>query len=189
MKSEDPPSTQVAIPHLQGGMECSWVPKQDQVLPPELEEVPQITVPLSIVNPHHWNIVNDPIFPSCIATFWARHEAALALGTAALSGGASSRGGSSTPLQELPSASWPLLPPTPPLEWQEVNRRVTEFVDQVHDLQLQLLQEIGFVREIDQALSKSLMVEFLQLKVIIGDDLSGPFKPDRPTWRLPQISS
>ena len=56
---------------------------------------------------------------------------------------------------------------------------MTEVVDQVHDLQLQLLQEIGFVREIDQALSKSLMVGFLRLKVIIGDDLSGALR----TWQ------
>ena len=179
MKSEDPPATQVAVPPLQGRMKCSWIPKQDQVLPPELEEVPQITIPLSVADPHHWNIVNDPIFPSCIATFWARHEAALASGTAASSGGVSSRGGDSTPLQELPSASWPLPPPTPPLAWQEVDERMTEVVDQVHDLQLQLLQEIGFVWEIDQALSKSLMVEFLRLKVIIGDDLSGALR----TWQ------
>ena len=182
MKSEDPPSTQVAIPRLQGGTECSWVPKQDQVLPPELEEAPWITVPLSVADPRYWNIMNDPIFPSCIATFRARHEAVLASGTATIGGGASSRGGGSTPLQELPSASWPLPPPTPPpppLEWQEVDQRVTEVVDQVHDLQLQLLQEIGFVREIDQALSKSLMVEFLRLKVIIGDDLSGALR----TWQ------
>ena len=52
-------------------------------------------------------------------------------------------------------------------------------MDQVHDLHLQLLQEIGFVREIDQALSKSLMVEFLHLKIIIGDDLSGALQ----TWQ------
>ena len=71
-------------------------------------------MPLSIADTHHWNIVNDPIFPSCIATFRVRHEAALASGTVALSGGASSRGGGSTPLQELPSANWPLPPPTPP---------------------------------------------------------------------------
>ena len=149
------------------------------MLPPELEEAPQITVPLSIADPHHWNIVNDPIFPSCLATFRVRHEASLASGTAASSGGASSRGGGSTPLQELPSASWPQPPPTPPLEWQEVDKRVTEVMDQVHDFHLQLLQEIGFVQEIDQALSKSLMVEFLRLKVIIGDDLSGALQ----TWQ------
>ena len=143
------------------------------MLPPELEEAPQITVPLSVADPHHWNIVNDPIFPNCLAAFKVRHEASLASGAAASTGGASSRGGSSTPIQELPSVTWPQPPPTPPLEWQEVDTRVTEVMDQVHDLHLQLLQEMGFVREIDQALSKSLMVEFLRLKIIIKDDLSG----------------
>ena len=135
------------------------------MLPPELEEVPQI--------------VNDPIFPNCLATFRARHEASLASGTAASTGGASSRGGGSTPLKELPSATWPQHPPTLPLEWHEVDKRVTEVMDQVHDFHLQLLQEIGFVREIDQALSKSLMVEFLRLKIIIGDDLSRALR----TWQ------
>ena len=173
MKSGDPPSTQVAIPRLQSKTECSWISKQEQVLPPELEEAPQITVPLSIADPHHWNIVNDPIFPNCLATFRVRHEASLASGTAASTGGASSRGGGSTPLQEFPSVTWPQHPPTPPLEWHEVDKRVTEVMDQVHDFHLQLLQEIGFVCEIDQALSKSLMVEFFRLKIIIGDDLSG----------------
>ena len=178
IKGGDPPSAQVAIPHLQGKTECSWISRQEQVLPPELEEAPQITVPLSVADPHHWNIVNDPIFPNCLATFKARHEASLASGAAASTGGVSSWGGSSTPIQELPSATWPQPPPTPPLEWQEVDTRVTEVMDQVHDLHLQLLQEMGFVREIDQALSKSLMVEFLRLKIIIGDDLSRALR----TW-------
>ena len=52
-------------------------------------------------------------------------------------------------------------------------------MDQVHDFHLQLLQEIGFVCEIDQALSKSLMVEFLRHKIIISDDLSGALR----TWQ------
>ena len=140
-------------------MECSWVPRQEQVVPPKLEEVPQITVPLSTADPYHWNIVNDPIFPSCLATFKARHEASLASGAAASTGGASSRRGSSTP--ELPLVARPQPPPIPPLEWWEVDTRVTEVMDQVLDLHLQLLQEMGFVREINQALAKSLMVEFL----------------------------
>ena len=37
----------------------------------------------------------------------------------------------------------------------------------------------GFIQEIDQALSKSLTVEFLRLKAIIGDDLSGTLQ----TWQ------
>ena len=149
------------------------------MLPPELEEAPQITVPLSAADPYHWNIVNDPIFPNCLDTFKARHEALLASGAAISTGGASSQGGSSTPTQELPFATWPQPPPTPTLGWQEVDTRVTEVMDQVHDLHLQLLQEMGFIQEIDQALSKSLMVEFLRLKVIVGDDLSGTLR----TWQ------
>ena len=45
-------------------------------------------------------------------------------------------------------------------------------MDQVHNLHLQTVQEMGFIWEIDQAFSKSLMVEFLRLKVITRDDLS-----------------
>ena len=81
--------------------------------------------------------------------------------------------------QELPLATWPQPPPTPTLEWQEVDARVAEVMDQVHNLHLQLMQEMGFIQEIDQALSKSLMVEFLRLKVIIRDDLSGTLR----TWK------
>ena len=134
---------------------------------------------LSMADPNHWNIVNDPIFPSCLDAFKVRHEASLASEAATSSGGASSQGESSTPTQELPLATWPLPPPTPTLEWQEVDAKVAEVMDQVHNLHLQLMQEMGFIREIDQALSKSLMVEFLRLKAIIGDDLSGTLQ----TWQ------
>ena len=170
---------QVAFPHLQGKTVCCWTPRQKQVLPPELEEAPRITVALSAANLNHWNIVNDPIFPSCLDIFKMRHEASLASEAATSNGGASSRGESSTPTQELPLATWPLPPPTPTLEWQEVNAKVAEVMAQVHNLHLQLVQEMGFIREVDQALSKSVMVEFLRLKAIIRDDLSGTLR----TWQ------
>ena len=172
LKDADPLSAQVAFPRLQGKKECSWIPRQEQVLPPKLEEVPQITVPLSVADPHHWNIVNDPIFPNCLDAFKVRHEASLASGAATSIGGASSQGDSSTPTQEFPLMAWPQPPPTPTLEWQEVEARVTEVMDQVHDLHLQTVQEMGFIREIDQAFAKSLMVEFFRLRAITGDDLS-----------------
>ena len=142
------------------------------MLPPELEEVPQITVALSTADPHHWNIVSDPIFPSCLDAFKARHKASLAYEAATLTGGASSQGENSTPTQELPLATWSQPSPTPTLGWQEVEARVAEVMDQVRDLHLQTVQKMGFIREIDQAFSKSLMVEFLRLKVITRDELS-----------------
>ena len=137
-----PPIKQVAIPCLQGKTVCCWTSRQKQVLPPELEEAPQISVSLSAADANHWNIVNDPIYPSCLDVFKMKHEASLASEAATSTGGASSRGESSTPTQELPLATWPQPPPTPTLEWQEVEARVAEVMDQVHDLHLQMVQEI-----------------------------------------------
>ena len=167
-----PPIRQVAIPRLQGKTVCCWTPRQKQVLSPELDGVPQLTVALSTANTNHWNIVNDPIFPSCLDVFKVRHEVSLASEAATSTEGASSRGESSTPPQELPLVTWLQPPPTPTLEWWEVDARLAEVMDQVHNLHLQTVQEMGFIQEIDQAFSKSLMVEFLRLKVITGDDLS-----------------
>ena len=170
---------QVALPRLQGETVCHWAPRQKQVLMPKLEEAPQLKVALSAANASHWNIVNDPIFPSCLDTFKARHEASLASEAATLTRRSSSRGESSTPPQELPLATWPQPPPTLTLDWREVDKRVAEVMGQVHNLHLETVQEMGFVREVDQALSKSLMVEFLRLKVIAGDDLSATLR----TWQ------
>ena len=170
---------QVALPRHQGNTACHWAPKQKQVLTPELEEAPQLTVALSTADTNHWNIVNDPIFPSCLDAFKARHEASLASGAAKLTRRSSSQEESSTPTQELPLTTWPQPPPTPTLEWQEVDEKVAEVMDQVHNLHLKMVQEMGFIREIDQALSKSLMVEFLRLKLITGDDLSTTLR----TWQ------
>ena len=170
---------EVALPHLQGKTVCHWAPNQKQVLTPELEEAPQLTVAPSTADANHWNIVNDPIFPSCLDAFKARHEASLASGAAKLTRRSSSQGESSTPTQELPLATWPQPPPTPTLEWQEVDEKVAEVMDQVHNLHLETVQEMDFIREIDQALSKSLMVEFLRLKLITGDNLSTTLR----TWQ------
>ena len=171
-----PPVGQVALPRLQGKTVFHWAPRQKQVLTPELEEAPQLTVALSTSNANHWNIVNDPIFPSCLDAFKARHEASLASEAATLTRRSSSRGESSTPTQELPLATWPQPPPTPTLEWCEVDDKVAKVMDQVHNLHLKTVQEMGFVWEIDQALSKSLMVEFLRLRVITGDDMSATLR-------------
>ena len=167
-----PPIGQVALPHLQGKTVSHWAPTQKQVLTPELKEAPQLMVALSAADTSHWNIVNDPIFPSCLDEFKARHEASQASGAAKLTRRPSSHRESSTPTHELPLAAWPQPPSTPTLEWREVDEKVAEVMDQVHNLHLETVQEMGFIRAIDQALAKSVMVEFLRLKLITGDNPS-----------------
>ena len=167
----DPPVSQVAISHLQGSTSFHWTPMQEQVLPPELEEASQVAVALAMADPNHWNVLNDPIYPGCLELFKARHEASMASEAATSAGAVGSQGENFTSTQELPPAIWPTQPPMPPLTLLDIDVRVTEVMDQVHDLNLQWMQEMGFIWEINQALSKSLMVEFLHLKVLMGEDL------------------
>ena len=129
-------------------------------------------VVLAAADANHWNIGNDPILPSCLDKFKARHEASQASGAAKLTRRPSSHGESSTPTHELPSPAWPQPPSTPSLGWWGVDEKVTEVMDQLHNLHLKTVQEMGFIWVVDQALAKSLMVEFLRLKLITGDDLN-----------------
>ena len=167
-----PLAGQVAFPHLQGKTLSHWAPTQRQVMTPELEEMPQLSVALSAADVNHWNIGNDPIFPSCLDKFRARHKASQASGATKLSRRHSIHGESSTPTHELPFPAWPQPPSTPTLGWHEVDEKVTEVMDQLHNLHLKTVQEMDFIWAVDQALAKSIMVEFLRLKLITGDNLS-----------------
>ena len=164
---EDPPVSQVAIPRLQGSTLFHWAPIQDQVLPPEMEGAPLVSAALAKANPGHWNIQNDPIYPACLELFKARHEASMASKAAPLT-----REGveNFTHVPELfPTTTQPT---TPPLTVQDIDVRVAEVMDRVHDLNLWWIQEMGFIQEIDHTLSKSLVVEFLHLQILMGEDLS-----------------
>ena len=63
-------------------------------------------------------------------------------------------------------------PPTPTLGALEVRGLIHDTLDQVYALHLKTLQEMGFIQEVDRALAKSIMAEFLRLQLIVGDDLN-----------------
>ena len=162
----------VALPHLQGKTLSHWAPAQRQVITPELKEMPQLTVALAAADSNHWNIRNDPAFPSCLAKFRARHEASWASGATKLTRRHGNHGEGSASTHELPFPAMPQPSPPPSLGWHEVDDNVTEVMDQLHNLHLATVQEMGFIREIDQAMAKSIMVEFLRLRLIAMDDLN-----------------
>ena len=175
----DPPVSQVVIPRLQGSTSFHWTPMQEQVLPPELDEAPQVAAALAAADPNHWNVLNDPIYPGCLELFKARHEASMASEVATSAGAVGNRGENFTSTQELSPMTRPTQPPTPPLTLQDIDVQVTKVMDGVRNLNLQWIQEMGFIWEINQALSISLMVEFLCLNVLMGEDLGETLQ----TWQ------
>ena len=80
--------------------------------------------------------------------------------------------GSPTCVMTPPSttSSQPLFTPT--LGAHEIRGIVCDTLDRVYALRLETLQEMGFIRDVDRALAKSIMVEFLRLQLIVGDGLN-----------------
>ena len=81
-------------------------------------------------------------------------------------------GGSPTLAMTPPSATSSKPPPTPALGDHEVMELVRDTLDQVYALCLETLQEMDFIWEVDRALAKSIMSEFIRLQLIVGDDLN-----------------
>ena len=104
--------------------------------------------------------------------FRRRHESSQDPQANKSAEGSGTGGGSptsvTTPLST--TSSQPLL--TPALQSHEIREIVCETLDQVYALRLEALQEMGFIREVDRALAKSVMVEFIRLQLIVGDGLN-----------------
>ena len=164
--------TQVAYPHLDSETKSHLLNFQKQQLIPELCEHSLISAALAEADAGHWNVTNDPVYPACLEVFRRRHESSQdpqANKSAEGSGaGGGSPTGAMTPLST--TSSQPLLTPT--LGSHEIRKIICETLDQVYALHLEALQEMAFIWEVDRALAKSIMVEFIRLQLIVGDGLN-----------------
>ena len=163
------PTTQVAFPHLCGKTTSHLLNFQKQLLIPELHAHSLLSVSLAVADDGHWNVDNDPIYPACLAEFKKRHEASQANKPVEKPG---TGRGSPTCATTPPSATSSKPPPTPVLGDHEVMELVRDTLDQVYALHFETLQEMGFIQEVDRALAKSIMSEFIRLQLIVGEDLN-----------------
>ena len=161
--------TQVAYPRLGGKTKSHLLNFQKQQLIPELREHSMVSAALAEADDGHWNVTNDPIYPACLEVFRRRHESSQAPQANKSAKGSGTGGGSPTGATTPPSttSSQPLFTPT--LSAQEIRGIVRDTLNQVYALRLETLQEMGFIREVDRALAKSIMAEFLRLQLIVGE--------------------
>ena len=164
--------TQAAYPHLGGKTKSHLLNFQKQQLKPELREHSMVSAALAEADDGHWNIINDPIYPACLEAFRRRHESSPSPHANKSSEGSGTGGGSSPGATTPPSTtiSQPLFTPT--LGAHEIREIVHEILGQVYARRLETLQEMGFIREVDRALAKSVMAKFLRLQLTVGDGLN-----------------
>ena len=165
-------TTQVAYPRLGGKTKSHLLNFQKQLLIPELHEHSMMSAALADADDGHWNVTNDPIYPACLEGFRRRHESSQASQANKSAKRSGTGGGSPTRTMTPPFATSSQPPPTPTLGAHEVRGLIRDTLDQVYALRLETLQEMGFIREVDRALAKSIMLEFLRLQLIVGDDLN-----------------
>ena len=164
--------TQVAYPHLGSKTKSHLLNFQKQQLIPELREHSMVSAALAEADDGHCNIANDPIYPACLEGFRRRHESSQASQANKSAKRSGTGGGSPTCAMTPPSTTsfQPLFTPT--LGAHEIRGIIHDTLDQVYALHLKTLQEMGFIQEVDRALAKSIMAEFLRLQLIVGDDLN-----------------
>ena len=161
--------TQVAYPRLGGETKSHLLSElsnfQKQQLIPELREHSMVSAALAEADDGHWNITNDPIYPACLEAFRRRHESSQAPQANKSAEGSGTGGGSPTGVMTPPftTSSQPLFTPT--LGAHEIREIICETLDQVYALRLETLQEMGFIQEVDRALAKSVMAEFIRLQL------------------------
>ena len=164
--------TQVAYPRLGGKMKSHLHNFQKQQLIPELREHSMVSAALAEADDRHWNVTNDLIYPACLEGFRRRHESSQASQASKSAERSGTGGGSPTHVMTPPSTTSSQTLFTPTLGAPEIRRIVRDTLDQVYALCLETLQEMSFIWEVDRPLAKSIMVEFLRLQLIVGDDLN-----------------
>ena len=164
--------TQVAYPRLGGETKSHLLNFQKQQLIPELCEHSMVSAALAKADDGHWNVTNDPVYPTCLGVFRRRHESSQDPQANKSAGGSGTGGGSPTGAMTPLSTTSSQPPLTPTLGSHEIREIVRETLDQVYALHLEALQEMGFIQEVDRALAKSIMMEFIRLQLIVGDGLN-----------------
>ena len=131
-----------------------------------------VSAALAEADDRHWIITNDLIYPTCLEGFRRRHESSKTSQASKSAKRSGTGGGSPTCVMTPPSATSFQALFTLTLGAHEIRGIVRDTLDQVYALHLKTLQEMGYIREVDRALAKSIMVEFLRLQLIVGDDLN-----------------
>ena len=165
--------TQVAYPHLGGNSKSFFLHYQEEKMIPELCNQHMESVELAATDDEHWTIKQDLVYQACLKAFQRKFEASPAFKAStsskkkAPSGGAHPASAPASTSSSTPS-SWP----TTYVHGKEVHETVHDIMDEVYALLIETLQEMGYVREVDRVLASTVMLEFIRLQLIMGQDLS-----------------
>ena len=138
---------------------------------------PKMSITLRPPSKEHWNIESDLMLILTMETYKQWHEAKRA----EQDPGQESAGTKASPKEmpvpeEAPQAVAGGSKAASPMETTHQGERDLEtalgVVERIHALRLQIIHEMGSVREVEQAAVRTLMAEFARLQSILCEDLT-----------------
>ena len=171
------PVRQVAFPHLRGEATAPMLEYEQEKFPQSLLQGPKISINLQPLFSEHWNIDSDLILTLTIDTYkWQREAKRVEQNPEEESVGAEASPKEAPAPEKAPQVVAGGSKAASPTETTHQGERDLEtslgIVERIHALCLQILHEMGGVRELEQAAVRTLMAEFARLQSILCEDLT-----------------
>ena len=168
---------QITFPHLQGDVFTPMLEYKLEKFPQSMRQGPKIVIPLRPPSSGHWDIEFDLTLTLAMDT----HQRWLKAKRAGRDPERESAGSEASPRETPVPEGTPLAMASSskaasPLETTHQGEKDLETalgaVERIHALRLQIIHDMGSVREVEQAAVCTLMVEFVRLHAILCEDLT-----------------
>ena len=171
------PVHQIAFPRLWGDATAPMLEYEPEKFPQSIWQGPKMAISLRPPSKEHWNIESDLILPLTMDTYQWRLEAKRADQDPERESVGAEVSPRETPVpEEAPLAIASSSKAASPTETTRQGKRDLEtalgVVEHIHALRLQIIHDMGSVREVEQAAVHTLMAEFARLQTILCEDLT-----------------
>ena len=171
------PVHQIAFPHLRGDATTPMLEYELEKFPQSMQQGPKMSINLRPPSSEHWNIESNLMLTLTMETYKQWREAKRVEKDPERESAGAEASPKETPVPEkAPQAVAGGSKAVSPTETAHQGERDLEttlsIVECIHALRLQILHEMGGMREVEQAAICTLMVEFARLQSILCEDLT-----------------
>ena len=168
---------QVSFPRLRGDATAPMLEYEQEKFPQSLLQGPKMWINLRPPSSEHWNIDSDLILPLTIDMYQRRREAKRAEQDPERESAGAEASPKEAPapekaLQVVKGGSKAASPTETTHQGERDLETVLRIVKCIYALRLQILHEMGGMRELEQVAVHTLMAEFARLQSILCEDLT-----------------
>ena len=184
------PVHQIAFPRFRGEATAPILEYEPERLPQSMRQGSKMSITLRPPSSEHWNIESELMLTVTMETYKQRREAKRVEQDPERESTGTKASPKETPVpEEAPQAVAGGSEAASPTETTRQGERDLEtalgVVECIHALRLQIIQEMGSMREVEQVAVPTLMAEFARLQSILCEDLTKSLSALARSWRPP----